>query len=338
MKKKLLGILKVLLFLGLGLLLIWLSVRKLTPAQEKDIYNAVLEADYFWVIASLVLGVLSHLSRAVRWKMLMEPLGHRPTLYNTFFAVCTGYLANYAIHRLGEVTRCTVLTRYEKVPFTEGFGTVIAERIIDMFCMIIIFILTVAVQVEEISGIVDVRIWGPVKTKLAQNSTLLYIIIACFAVTVIALFLLRKKIGSLVSGKMKNLLKGFAEGLRSVRKVKNPWAFLFHTVFIWTMYYFMVYVVFFSFDQTSHLGHKAGLAVLMFGSVGIIFTPGGIGAYPLIVAEVLVSIYGITEAMGLAYGWVAWTSQFALILLLGLISFILLSVLNREKPAVKAGA
>lgn len=338
MKKKLLGIFKVLLFLGLGLLLIWLSVRKLTPEQERDIYNAVLEADYFWVIISLVLGVLSHLSRAVRWRMLMEPLGHKPTLYNTFFAVCTGYLANYAIHRLGEVTRCTVLTRYEKVPFTEGFGTVIAERIIDMICMIIVFVLTLAVQVEEISGIVDQRIWLPVKTKLAQNSTLLYILIACFVAFVIAIFLLRKKISNLVSGKMRNLLKGFVEGFRSVRKVKNPWAFLFHTVFIWTMYYFMVYVVFFSFDQTSHLGHKAGLAVLMFGSVGIIFTPGGIGAYPLIVAEVLVSIFGISEAMGVAYGWVAWTSQFVLILILGLISFVLLSMLNKEKPAVKASA
>lgn len=338
MKKKLLGIFKVLLFLGLGLLLIWLSVRKLTPDQEKDIYNAVLEADYFWVIISLVFGVLSHLSRAVRWRMLMEPLGHKPTVYNTFFAVCTGYLANYAIHRLGEVTRCTVLTRYEKVPFTEGFGTVIAERIIDMICMIIVFVLTLAVQVEEISGIVNYRIWEPLKTKLAQNSTLLYILIACFVGFIIAVFLLRKKISNLVSGKMRNLLKGFVEGFRSVRKVKNPWAFIFHSVFIWTMYYFMVYVVFFSFDQTSHLGHKAGLAVLMFGSVGIIFTPGGIGAYPLIVAEVLVAIFGISEAMGVAYGWVAWTSQFVLILVLGLISFVLLSVLNKEKPAVNANA
>lgn len=302
-------------------------------------YKALAGADYFWVIISMFFGVLSHLSRAARWKMLMEPLDHRPRLSNTFFAVCIGYLANYAFPRLGEVSRCGVLTRYEKIPFTESFGTVIAERIIDMITMLLIFFFTLALSFNEIYGQVEKFILTPLANifdKLARHSVLLFIVIAVMVAMAAALYLLRKKIQALLSDKVKAILRGFLEGFRSVRKVRRPWLFVFHSLFIWGMYYAMVHIVFYSFGETAHLGVKAALAVLMFGSIGVILTPGGIGFYPWIVGVILLEIFFIPEELGNAFGWVVWTSQFVLILLLGLLSFVLLSVLNKEKDVVEA--
>jgi uncharacterized protein (TIRG00374 family) len=341
LNKKLLGTLKILLFFGLGIFLVWLSVRGFTKEQWASIYKAVREADYFWVIISLVFGVLAHLSRAIRWKMLLEPLGHHPRVMNTFCGVAIGYMANYAFPRLGEVTRCGALTRYEKIPFEESFGTVIAERIIDVITMLLIFVFTLLLEFNEIYGQVNIMIFHPAAEKfgkLSQNKPLFYGLIAIAVIGAIALFVLRKKIGSLVTGKMSKVLHGFAEGLRSVRKVKKPWLFIAHSLFIWLMYYAMVHVMFNSFAETSHLGVKAALAVLMFGTFGVIFTPGGIGAYPLIVTQVLLSLYMVPEEMGTAFGWVAWTSQFVLILLLGVLSMVLLPLANRDNKTVKAKA
>lgn len=341
MRKKLTGILKVLFFFGLALFLVWLSVRGLTPAQRDNIFKAIREADYFWVIISMVFGVLAHLSRAVRWKMLIEPLGYKPRVANTFFGVAIGYIANYAFPRLGEVTRCGVLTKYEKIPFEESFGTVIAERIIDVITMLLIFMLTLAIQFNEIYSQVKLMILDPAAKKLGmltQNKPLFYALIAVLVIGTAALFLLRRKIKGMLSGKMQKILHGFAEGLRSVRKVKRPWLFIAHSIFIWVMYYAMVHIVFYSFGETAHLGVKAAMAVLMFGTFGVMFTPGGIGAYPLIVQNVLLALYMIPEDMGAAFGWVAWSSQFVLIILLGVISFVLMPILNREPAATRVKA
>lgn len=333
MNKKLLGILKLLFFFGLGVFLIWLSVRKFTDEQWDNISKAIREADYFWVVISMLLGLLAHWSRALRWKMLIQPLGYDPRIGNTFFAVAIGYIANYAFPRLGEVTRCGVLTKYEKIPFEESFGTVIAERIIDTITMLLIFFFTLAIQFNEIYSQVDAIILTPVSQKmgkLVENKPVFYTAVAGLILGAAALFFLRKRMKNMFSGKMKKVLHGFGEGFRSVRKVKRPWLFVAHSIFIWAMYYAAVHVVFFAFGETSHLGFKAGLAVLMFGTLGVVFTPGGIGAYPLLVTQVLLSLYGIREEMGTAFGWVAWTAQFVLILLLGLLSLVMLPLVNRD--------
>jgi uncharacterized protein (TIRG00374 family) len=341
LNKKLAGILKLFIFFGLGVFLVWLSVRNFTDDQWASIGKAIREADYLWVGISMLLGLLAHMSRAARWKMLMQPLGHNPSLANTFFGVTIGYIANYAFPRLGEVTRCGVLTRYEKIPFEESFGTVVAERIIDMITMLLFFFFTLAVQFTEIYSQVELIILDPLSRKLSvlmANKPVFYIAVGGLLFGFLALFLLRKRIKNMFSGKMKKILTGFGEGFRSVRKVKRPWLFIAHSLFIWLMYYASVHVIFMAFGETSHLGVKAGLAVLMFGTLGVIFTPGGIGAYPLLVTQVLLSLYGIREEMGTAFGWVTWTSQFVLILVLGLLSLVLLPLFNRGKAVEKIKA
>ena len=341
MKKKLFSILKYSLFIGLGISLVWIAIAQLSPEERDNSMKAIREANYFWVAVSMLAGVVAHWSRAVRWKMLMEPLGHKPTTTNVFFAVCTGYLANYAIPRLGEVARCSLLTKYERIPLTEAFGTVIAERIIDMLTMLFVFFLTLAVQFDEIYDQVDKWILTPaakIGDKLMANKPMLILVIAIFLGVVAAFFFFRKKIKSMLSHKVQNLLKGFLEGFRSIRKVRNPWLFVFHSLLIWTMYYAMVHLVFYGFGATAHLGFKAGLAVLMFGSIGVMLTPGGLGIYPIMVGSVLLTMFAIPKDMGQAFGWVAWSSQFLLILILGAISLSMFPVLNKGEKVNNASA
>lgn len=339
MKKKALSILKYGLFIGLGVLLVWIAIAQLSPEERENSYKAIVNANYFWVAISMIAGVVAHWSRAVRWRMLMEPLGHQPTMTNVFFAVCTGYLANYAIPRLGEVARCSLLTRYEKIPLTESFGTVVAERIVDMITMLVVFFVTFSIQFDDIYGQVDKWIFTPaisIGNKIMANKILLFVFLALFVAAIGAFVFFRKKISGMLSQKVQNLAKGFLEGFRSIRKVRHPWWFVFHSLLIWIMYYAMVHFVFYSFDATSHLGFKAGMAVLMFGSIGVMLTPGGLGIYPIMVGSVLLTMFSIPKELGQAFGWVAWSSQFVLILILGAISLSMFPMLNKDKEPKKA--
>ena len=134
------NLLKILFFLGLGILLVWMALRGKSTEEKHQIVESILNANGFWIAISLVASLLSHYFRTIRWKLLLKPLGYNPKTSNTFFAVMVGYLANFAIYRMGEVTRCGLLTKYEKVPFTVSFGSVIAERALDMICLIILFL------------------------------------------------------------------------------------------------------------------------------------------------------------------------------------------------------
>ena len=192
-----LNILKILFFLGLGIGLIWLALRKTTDEEFANIKISLLNADYFWISLSILITGLSHFFRALRWKLLLDPLGYKPKTSNTFFAVMVGYLANFAIHRMGEVTRCGLLTTYEKVPFTTGFGSVISERALDVVCLIIIFFAALGMEFDRISGIANDLVFNTVAEKfhlLMQKQT--FVISAGISLLVIAItiFYFRKKI------------------------------------------------------------------------------------------------------------------------------------------------
>lgn len=270
---------------------------------------------------------MSHYFRAVRWKILLDPLGHKPKTSNTFFAVMVGYLANFAIHRIGEVTRCGLLTKYEKVPFTEGFGSVIAERAFDMVCLILIFFLIFALEFTKISGIANDLIFTTVENKwnaLMQNHTLLIILAVVGLMVIAAFFYFRKKIKALISGKIIGFLKGIWEGLLSIKNVNKPYMFIFQTILIWLMYILQVYVCFFAFPETANLSFTVAMVITVFGSLGIIAVPGGTGAYQIIVIQILTTVYAITSTPANAFAWSVWASQFILIVSVGFISLILL--------------
>lgn len=251
-----------------------------------------------------------------------------------FFAVMVGYFANLALPRLGEVSRCTILTKYENVPFQKSFGTVITERVLDMMVFIFLFFLNLALQAERLSGYIDENIYKPLQAKLHLSynlsGALLIVLISFIIVFVIIFFIFGKKIrANKFYKKIKLMALGFIEGMKSLTKVRNIWLFLFFTVSIWAMYLLMAYVVFFSIPASSGLGLDAGLAVLVFGSIGIMVVQGGIGIYPAIVAETLF-LYGVASEQGYALGWLIWTSQNVTIVLVGIISLILLPILNNR--------
>jgi uncharacterized protein (TIRG00374 family) len=316
------------LFLGLGIFIIWLSLKGLTPEERIQILHSFRIANYNWVILTIAMGIVSHMLRALRWMLFFEPLGYKPSFKNTFFAVMVGYFANMAFPRLGEVTRCGILTRYEKIPFNKSFGTVITERAIDMIIFIFLFFLMIFTQAGTIGHYLNTNIYpklaekfnNPIFSKVFIISA---IVLGIFLIAM--LYLLRKKIAtSSILQKVKKMILGFWDGLKSLSQINKPGLFIFYSIAIWALYFFMLYVCFFCFTDTSSLSPGAALSGLVLGSVGIMVTPGGIGLYPAIIQETMM-LYGIVRTTGLALGWISWTAQTSMILVIGGISLILLS-------------
>ncbi|MCX7743269.1 MAG: flippase-like domain-containing protein [Flavobacteriales bacterium] len=341
MKKKVISVLKILLFISLGLAVIVWFWHNMAENDKQKFWTSIEQANYFWLVFSILLGALSHFSRALRWRLIIYPFGYTPRVPNLFFAVMNMYFANMAVPRLGEITRCAILQQYEKIPFEKTFGTVVAERVMDLLMLLLFFGFTFLLMADYIDPILqnfhnlrsaeglDVSKQEP--SFLTKN--LKWIILGLGAAIFGLLFLLRNHpyFGKFFL-KIQGLLRGFWEGLKSIIRVKNPIEFSFHTLFIWAMYFFMTYVCFYSLPATSNLSWLAGLTVLVFGSLAITIVPGGIGVFPVIVAAVLnIPVFGnIDPGTGLALGWIIWASQTLLILILGIISFVLLPVYNRS--------
>lgn len=327
------SIAKFLLFFSIGILLVWLVVKDISAEEKINIKAAFEKANYFWIVLSMILIIGSHWSRAVRWKMLLEPLGYKPKTSNTFFAIMVGYLANLALPRLGEVSRCGILNRYEKVSFEEAFGTVIAERAIDMLCLIVVFFITLIMELDVIYSFTNEKIISPLKNKIISIThqpikiIILLLIIALFVG--IALFLKNKIKGSALV-KFKTMLLGFWNGLKAIKNIKSPGLFIAHSVFIWFVYYGTLHLSFLAFDETAKLGIGEALAVLIFGTLGIIFVPGGTGAYQALVMETL-KLFAVSFSTAFAFAWTVWASQIIGILIMGLISLILLAALNKKE-------
>lgn len=326
-------IIKFTLFLGLGILIIWLSLKDLTDTEKQEIMNSFRSANYNWVILSIALGILSHILRSVRWMMFFEPMGYKPTFRSTFYAVMIGYFANLAFPRLGEVSRCGILARYEKIPFNKSFGTVITERAIDMLIFFSLFLLTIFTQIGTIDNYLDNKVYPKLYAKIQNPELIRFAVYGLIAAVVFALVLLlffRKRIArSGLYVKFKNIALGFWEGLKSLSGIKRPVWFIVYSLLIWVLYFLMLYLCFFCFPETASLSLGAGLSALVLGSVGIMITPGGIGLYPAIIQETLL-LYGTSLTTGLALGWIAWTAQTAMIIVLGSLSLLFLSF-NRKR-------
>jgi uncharacterized protein (TIRG00374 family) len=325
---------KISFFLALGLFFIWIFLRGLTDEQKQEIYQIFLGANYRWIFLSMVFGLLSHASRTQRWLMLLEPMGNKPRFVNTFFALIIAYFANLAVPRLGEISRCGILQRYEKIPFQKSFGTVVTERALDLTTFLITFVIAILWQWKNFALIKETSVFQKFAEKyqmIMESGRLQWAIVLMLLIFMIVLYKYRNKFTHLsLYQKIKSIVEGFVEGLKSLTKVKHPLWFILHTIFIWTMYWIMTWVVFFSLPETSHLGMDVGLLVLAFGTIGIILVQGGIGIYPLLVAEVLI-IFGIAKTTGYAMGWLLWSGQTLMIITAGIISMILLPIYNREK-------
>lgn len=336
MKKKLISFFKIFAALGLGVFIIWLSVENITPEQKISILNSFEIANYWWVILSIIIGILSHLMRAVRWKMLLEPMGYHPTTLSTFLAVMVGYFTNLGIPRSGEVARCSILYKEAHVPVDKSFGTVIVERSIDMLIFFSLFFITLTSQYAYLDEYVQTEIYPKINEKFAfiptkhlfGNTALIL-----FSVVLLFFIIFRKRIfASKFWQKTTNLLSGIWEGLKSIAKIKQPFLFITYSIGIWLFYYLMVYLCLLSLPETASLGLVVGLSVLVIGSIGIMVTPGGIGLYPVLVAETLI-LYGISKdsGTGVAIGWITWTAQTVMIIVVGAISLLIVSANSKKK-------
>lgn len=333
MKNKVSTIARFFIFMGIGIFFIWLFMRSLTHSQKTEIMISFRQANYAWIVLAALLGCLSHFIRSLRWKMLMEPMGYIPRSSNVFFAVMIGYLANLALPRLGEVSRCGILTRYEKIPFTKSFGTVITERAIDMMMFLILFFTTIYIQSDRLSSYIQTKVYDPLALKFhySIDFSAFFIIsftLAALVMVIVMILLWRFFRRSELQQKIRKQLLGFLEGIKSLYSIKNPLLFIFYSLAIWTLYLFMAYFVFYSLPATTQLGLDAGLGVLIFGSIGIMIVQGGIGIYPAIVAETLI-LYSISKTTSYAMGWLIWSSQTLTIIILGILSLILLPLLNK---------
>lgn len=342
MKKKVLSAARLLFFLGLGVLFIWLFLRKLTPEQKGEIWESFWNANYWWALLSILLGLMSHFIRALRWRILLSPMGYKPRLANAFHCVMIGYFANLALPRLGEVTRCTALAKYEKIPFQKSFGTVIVERVIDLILFAGLFFLTLILQWNHIRDYVYDQIYHPLAQRFAflQDTGVVWMsILGGALVLALFLYLIRKRFERFgMYRKIRQLILDLLEGLLAIGRIRKPFTFIFQSLMIWLLYYLMLYACLFCFTETAALGPDAALAMLVFGSIGIMVVQGGIGIYPAIIAEVG-TLYAVEATTGYALGWLAWTAQTLMVILAGIAALLLLPVINkknvptRENPA-----
>ena len=334
MKPKTKSIIQFVVLLAIGILLVWLAFSQVAD-KKVEIISAFANANYFWVFVCAFIAFFSHVIRAYRWRYLLEPLGYKTSFFNAFAAVFVCYFANYGIPRMGEISRCTVVDRYEKIPFQVGFGTVVTERIVDTILLLVIFGLTLLFEFSELIGLSNQYIFDPLALKFHEMSAVKMIILVTIGVAFITAFLmLRKKMAAKLQGKFGGFIKGFLEGLSSVRRIKNFWAFIGLSILIWAMYFYSTYFCLKALPETANVGQTTCLTIMLFGTLGVVFTPGGLGAYPLIVAGIL-TYYGIDAVPALAFPWLVWTASFVMITFFGLLSLILLPIVNKSKNVVQ---
>lgn len=322
-------LLKIGFFFLLGIALIWWSLHQI-PAEEWTKFTLALKDSKLWIVfpVFIILG-LSHLLRALRWRLIMEPLGYKPSIGNTYLAVLIGYLANLAVPRLGEVLKCTLLAKYEKVPAEKIVGTIVAERAFDVISLGVVFLLALGLQFNVIeAGWNQLKSQTVTKEPLAQDQNwTLYILMGIVLIVLALFFVLRKRLPKMIAS-VKQIITGIWEGVISATKLKQHNLFFLYSFGIWFLYLLATYVGLHATPGTES-SFATAISCLAYASIGMILTPGGIGAYAYFMAKVL-ELNGVDYTLGLANGTLQWFSQFLIVIVLGGLSLILLPLINKQ--------
>ncbi len=330
MNRKILGAAQYIFFLGLGIFLLWLTLRQ---SDWNTILQDLSGANYIYLLPVIVMLVGAHFVRAVRWRILIQPLGHSPSLLNTFLAVMVGYWANLAVPRLGEVLKCTILARYEKVPADKLVGTIVAERAIDVCTLLLVLLITIFSQYEIVGAFAAQAFRNFFTSKTGDVSMLktvsALLIIASFILLFIWMF---KRLGHLpFIAKTRNVFRGIWQGLISIRYIQNKGLFILYSILIWALYLYSTYMGFFAMKDMAQYGIKGALSALTFGSVGMIIpSPGGIGSFQYAIQQVMM-LYGVTPEKGLSLGMLIWCAQTGILIIFGTLAFLLLPLINKKK-------
>lgn len=346
MSSQLKNIFKTVVFFGIGLTVLYLVYRSQETAYENDcmlkgidldtcsfwdrMVSDISSANFGWIALVILCFMISNLSRALRWNMLLRPLGVEPKLYNSFGSIMIAYFINLTIPRSGEVIRSVMISRYEDVEVEKAMGTIVVDRIIDVISLLIVIGLAFVLSFGQMSGYF--------KENMDLDNTLgrivsLPVISSIALIGLASLFLIYRNWSKIITTslgkKIHKILSGFADGIKSIKDVENVPMFLFHSVVIWLMYYVMTYLCFLAFEPTADLGLVAGLVVFVFGSLGIVFpSPGGMGSYHYLVGEAL-GFYGISGPNAFSFAMIVFLSiNLFCNILFGLIFMLVLPVLN----------
>ncbi len=336
MKKIIINIAQYILFIGLAILLLYFALR------GKDIHkikNILFSANYSWILISLALAYIALFVRAYRWNLLIEPLGYYPKLINTYHALTIGYMSNYALPRIGEVVRCGTLSRIEKLPPEVLLGTVIAERAFDILCLLVLTIITVLIKLKYFGSFLKIKVFDVLSKKISTTlnfSALIWIFILISIVALLSLiYIFRQRIKNIVViKKIGEIGNGVIKGIKTVLKLKRKKTFLFYTILMWTLYYLMTYVIFFSLSSTSKLLPSAGLFILVLGSYGMVApVQGGMGAYHVMIILGLTGLYGVAPDESFASAVLLHEPQMIGLVVTGAISMSIL-MLRRKRNLV----
>ena len=310
--------LKNLLPIFVGVFCIYYSFKDISFSEFKEYFTKI---NYLWVFVGIFLGALSHISRSYRWKFLIEPLGYKLGFINSVLTVFSAYLINYTVPRAGDIARGTMISKYENIPFEKAIGTIVAERAVDVLCILIIILIGLIIEFDKISNkLIDFVEESDFSTVLL--SVLIAVIVTATVYFVIKRFKFYKKI--------KSFLSGLIDGITIIFKMKNRNQFIFHSIFIWLMYVLMFYFTSKAFVDLNQVTFFQFTISFTLAALSIMLSNGGIGIYPLAVEESL-GWYGVQSATGLAFGWVMWLSQTLMVVIFGGLSLFVLPFINRSK-------
>lgn len=319
---------RLVLFLGLSAVLLYFAFKGI---DLKLLMDDIAKADFTWVFLSLIFSFSSLFFRAARWNLLIEAIGYRPGIMNSFYSVSFAYLANFAAPRLGEVGRCAAMNKSEKIPFDALVGTVFLERAIDFLSFVLLAVIVFFLNVEVFGGFITENFLGQSNNAEASGNLNWIIAAAIFVATYLFFKIFHKRLLKYKFYVSVNMfLKGIGKGLRSIFRLKKVGLFFFYTLFMWVCYFLMTYLVVFSLPETAVLKPIDGLFILVVGTFGMTLpAPGGIGAFHYFITLAL-GIYGIEKSQALAYATITHEAQMLMLIVVGLISTILLYTKNKD--------
>tara|TARA_Y100000991_G_scaffold74761_1_gene56295 strand:- start:843 stop:1799 length:957 start_codon:yes stop_codon:yes gene_type:complete len=312
MKTKLIKFFKISLPIAIGLYLTWYFISNSTDVEKEYFVQSLSEANYGWIFCALTIAFLSHLSRAYRWKYLLETLDIKPKLSLMYHSVMIGYIINLTIPRSGELARAGYFSRYQKTKSDQVFGTIVVERVVDLIMFASIFLIAFFLQSDQ-DKFQELRQMG----DSSSNPLVLPIFLLIISILSIIVISIKK-----IRDKAWNFLKGIYQGATTILKLKNKLAYILHTLFIWTAYVAMLWITAMALPDLQDININAIFACFIAGTIAIGATPGGIGLYPIMVASALTQLYGYDGQVAKSFGMLMWSSQTIFMVLLGLISLI----------------
>lgn len=338
MRKGIIQALKFIGFLAVGLILLWFAFHNV---DFRSLSKDLKEANYSWLILSVFFSLVAFLCRARRWQLLINPLGEHPTFWHTFHAMMVGYMANLALPRIGEITRCVALGKKEKIAVDKLVGTVIVERTIDFLSVVLLLVVVLFTSGTLIKEFLNKSVFIPFREKVLSIWNFYWILWILLAlIGIISLYLViryRKDLRKIrFFAKIFDIAKGVISGLKTITNLKRKWEFLFLTVLIWISYALMTWVVVFCLESTSGITFWKSIIILVIGGLAMsVPVQSGFGAFHYAVSRGLVVIQGVSLEDGLTYAILTHESQIIFEILIGVVSIYMMY--GRQKKAMTNG-